>query len=90
MVSFFNLVDQGWDYNEFERFNPMRLHQKLMEHPDYRMKFIDLVQKRLLNEGGEFTLPKNIERWNAECLRFTNPLLLNPLGGDMASLAMIG
>ena len=73
---FFNLVDQGWDYNEFERFNPMRLHQKLMEHPDYRIKFIDLVQKRLLNEGGEFTFPKNIERWNARMSEIYEPIVV--------------
>ena len=73
---FFNLVDQGWDYNNFDRFNPMRLHQKLMEHPEYRIKFIDLVQKRILTEGGEFTLPKNIERWDARMSEIYEPIVV--------------
>lgn len=61
----FNLVEQGWNnYDTFVKFNPMRLHQKLMEHPDYRMKFIDLYQKRVLNEGGAFTYDEMVNRWN--------------------------
>lgn len=73
---YFNLVDQGWDYNNFDRFNPMRLHQKLMEHSEYRMKFIDLIQKRFLNEAGELALQKNLERWNARMLELYEPIVV--------------
>ncbi len=60
----FDLVSQGWDYNEQYRFNPMRLHQKLMEHPDYKMHFIDLLQKRFFDSDGEFSIAQNMLRWN--------------------------
>lgn len=32
-------------------FNPATLHQRLCDHPDYRMRFADLVQKHLYGNG---------------------------------------
>jgi autotransporter-associated beta strand protein len=40
----FNVNDQG-------RFNPQTLHQVLMANADYRIRFADLVQKFLTNNG---------------------------------------
>ena len=59
-----DLTAEGWDFNTLERFNPIRLHQKLMEHPDYKMHWIDAVQKNLLDEDGALTLKKSLARWN--------------------------
>lgn len=59
-----DLTAHGWQLNDLGNFNPMRLHQKLMDHPDYKMKWIDLVQKEMLNEGGALTIEKSLERWN--------------------------
>ena len=71
----FDLVACGWDYNDFIRFNPMRLHQRLMDHPDYRMNFIDLIQKRVLNEDGEFTVEANRARWKKRQEELVTPIV---------------
>ncbi len=34
-----------------QHFNPQWLHQKLMDHPEYRMQFADQAQKRFFNQG---------------------------------------
>ena len=34
-----------------QHFNPQWLHQKLMEHPEYRMRFADRAQLRFFNQG---------------------------------------
>ena len=34
-----------------QHFNPQWLHQKLMDHPEYRMQFADHAQRRFFNEG---------------------------------------
>lgn len=39
-----NMTDQA-------RFNPAILHQRLCQHPDYRRRFADLVQKHLYGDG---------------------------------------
>ncbi len=59
-----DLTEFGWHINNASGFNPMRLHQKLMEHPDYRMRWIDAAQREMLNEGGALTVEKCLERWN--------------------------
>ena len=61
----FDLTGFGWQIDNSSGFNPMRLHQKLMEHPDYRMRWIDATQKEMLNPGGALTVEKSLERWNS-------------------------
>jgi len=34
-----------------QHFNPQWLHQKLMDHPEYRMQFADQAQQRFFNQG---------------------------------------
>ena len=46
-----------WTHSRFTRpeyFNPQTLHEKLMAHPEYRMRFADLAYKAFFN-GGVFT-----------------------------------
>jgi hypothetical protein len=45
-------------------FNPATLHLRLLEHPDYRMQFADLVQRHLF-DGGALTPEKAQERVRA-------------------------
>ena len=59
-----DITGKGWDFNTLSQFNPIRLHQKLMDHPDYKMSWIDAVQKHLLDKDGALTLEKSLERWN--------------------------
>ena len=59
-----DLTQYGGGINNFSRFNPMRLHQRLMEHPDYRMRWADAVQRQILNPGGALSIEKSLERWN--------------------------
>lgn len=59
-----DLTAHGWQLNSRDQFNPMRLHQKLMEHPDYRMRWIDAVQRELIDEGGALSLSNSLARWN--------------------------
>ncbi|MBN1415863.1 MAG: lamin tail domain-containing protein [Bacteroidales bacterium] len=47
---------------DFERFNPAWLHQKLMENRDYRQKFADRAWHHLFNKGA-LTADKNSERF---------------------------
>ncbi len=39
------------DWTEQHRFNPITLHTRLIEHPEYRMQFADFVQRHLFGEG---------------------------------------
>ncbi len=50
--------------------NPTRLHQRLSENSDYRLRFADRMQRHLFN-GGILTQEKVIERWTrwAEYIR---------------------
>ena len=41
----------GTNFTTQALFNPATLHQRLCEHPDYRMRFADLVQKHLYGNG---------------------------------------
>jgi hypothetical protein len=41
----------GAGFTDQTRFNPSILHWRLMDHPDYRMRFADLVQRHLYNDG---------------------------------------
>jgi hypothetical protein len=49
----------GWT---FESFNPMWLHQRLMDNPDYKQKFADLACKYLFDNGA-LTSQRNISRF---------------------------
>ncbi len=60
----YDLTEFGWQINNASGFNPMRLHQRLMEHPDYRMRWIDTTQKEMLNPDGALSVEKSLERWN--------------------------
>lgn len=59
-----DLTAHGWQLNDLDNFNPMRLHQKLMDHPEYRMHWIDTVQREMLNEDGALSLQNSLFRWN--------------------------
>ncbi len=48
-----NMTDQA-------RFNPAILHQRLCQHPDYRRRFADLVQKHLFGDGA--LIPANAQQ----------------------------
>ncbi|MCK9315778.1 MAG: lamin tail domain-containing protein [Verrucomicrobia bacterium] len=61
----YDLTEFGWQINNASGFNPMRLHQRLMDHPDYRMRWIDATQKEMLNPGGALSVEKSLERWNS-------------------------
>ena len=41
----------GSDFTAQWQFNPATLHQRLCQHPDYRMRFADLVRKHLYGAG---------------------------------------
>lgn len=51
----------------YEQFNPQYLHQDLLDHPEYRQRFIDRVQTHFFNDG-PMTVARNsarvIERYN--------------------------
>ena len=61
----YDLTSFGWHLNALSGFNPMRLHQKLMEHPDYKMRWVDTVQKEMVNPDGALSLSNSLARWNA-------------------------
>ncbi|MDD2600834.1 MAG: lamin tail domain-containing protein [Kiritimatiellae bacterium] len=46
-----DLTMLGSNLTEPLQFNPATLHIKLCEHPEYRMRFADLVYQHLFNEG---------------------------------------
>lgn len=52
-------TNAGWT---FESFNPMWLHQRLMENPDYKQRFADLAYQYLYNDG-ILSAEKNISRF---------------------------
>jgi hypothetical protein len=52
-------VGAGW---EFESFNPMWLHQRLIGNPDYKQRFADLAYRFLCNDG-VLSPEKNIARF---------------------------
>ena len=60
-----DLTAHGWQLNTLANFNPMRLHQRLMDHPEYKMHWIDLVQKQMLNPDGALSLSNSLARWNS-------------------------
>ena len=59
-----DLTSHGWHLNTLANFNPMRLHQRLMDHPDYKMRWADTVQKEMLNPGGALSLSNSFARWD--------------------------
>lgn len=46
-----NTTGAGSNFTAQGDFNPATLHQRLCAHPDYRMRFADLVQKHLYGDG---------------------------------------
>jgi len=46
----------------FDKSNPQWLHQQLMFHPEYRVRFADLVQAAFFNDG-VLTIENNVERF---------------------------
>jgi len=50
--------------DQFQYSNPQWIHQELMAHPDYRMRFADHAQKHLFNNG-LLTASKAIERFRS-------------------------
>jgi len=59
-----DMTHWGEDMDTLPHFNPMLLHQRLMKVPEYRMKWIDAVQKEILNPDGILGLNSNLARWN--------------------------
>lgn len=47
--------------SNYSQFNPQYLHQDLLQHPEYKQKFIDHAQKEYFN-GGALTVENNIAR----------------------------
>ena len=41
----------GADFTSRSHFNPALLHARLMRHPEYRMRFVDLAQQHLYGDG---------------------------------------
>ncbi|MBQ7589325.1 MAG: immunoglobulin domain-containing protein [Verrucomicrobia bacterium] len=60
-----DLTAHGWQLNTLANFNPMRLHQRLMDHPEYKMHWVDLVQKQMVNSDGALSLSNSLARWNS-------------------------
>lgn len=52
------------DWTGRDKFNPATLHHRLCQHPEYRMRFADLVQKHLYGDGA-LTPAKAQERFRA-------------------------
>jgi hypothetical protein len=46
-----DIIKRGANLTQQKHFNPATLHIRLMEHPVYRRRFADLVQKFLCNDG---------------------------------------
>ncbi len=61
----YDMTARGWAMNSIGTFTPVRLHQKLMDHPDYKMRFIDLYQQTYLGKNGAMSTRSNLFRWNA-------------------------
>lgn len=61
----YDMTARGWSMNTIGTFTPVRLHQKLMDHPDYKMRFIDLYQQTYLNKNGAMSTRSNLFRWNS-------------------------
>lgn len=51
-------------YDSFTQFSPMRLHQRLMSNPDYRMRWMDTVQQHLVATNGLLSVENCLARWN--------------------------
>lgn len=50
----------GASFTSRDRFNPATLHLRLCEHPEYRRRFADIVQKHLYGDGA--LTPANAQR----------------------------
>ncbi|MBM4002117.1 MAG: hypothetical protein FJ295_02355 [Planctomycetes bacterium] len=50
---------------QFERFNPQWLHQRLMANSEYRLRFADIVQ-RTFSTGGALEVASSQARWQAQ------------------------
>ena len=54
----------GWNRTAYSQFEPMMLHLKLIDNPEYKMRFADIVQEEFFNDG-ILTPQKNIDRYKA-------------------------
>lgn len=61
-------------WSRWSDFNPMDLHRKLMQHPEYYQKFIDLANKEY-QEGGALSYENSLERWNARVETIEQPVV---------------
>ena len=61
-------------WSRWSDFNPMDLHRRLMQHPEYYQKFIDLARKEY-QAGGTFSYENSLERWNARVETIERPVV---------------
>lgn len=67
----YDLTVQGWNRTGLSQFEPMMLHQKLSEHPEYRMRFADLAQEQFF-AGGVLTPEPCAQRFRARMNEIDN------------------
>ncbi len=60
----YDLTVQGWNRTGLSQFEPMMLHQKLSENPEYRMRFADLAQEQFF-DGGVLTPERCAQRFRS-------------------------
>ena len=60
----YDLTVQGWNRTGLSQFEPMMLHQKLSENPEYRMRFADLAQEQFF-DGGVLTPERCAQRFKS-------------------------
>ena len=61
-------------WSRWEDFNPMDLHRRLINHPEYYYKFIDRATKHYLNNGA-LSFTNVINRWNSREKKLDNPIV---------------
>ncbi|MCC5804944.1 MAG: chitobiase/beta-hexosaminidase C-terminal domain-containing protein [Opitutales bacterium] len=57
----YNMTNVVVSWTELHRFNPLTLHSRLIQHPEYRMRFADLAHKYLFGDGA-LTPEKSLAR----------------------------
>lgn len=62
-------------WSRWEDFNPMDLHRRLINHPEYYYKFIDRATKHYLNNGA-LSFTNVINRWNSREKKLDNPIVV--------------
>ncbi|MDI9401165.1 MAG: lamin tail domain-containing protein [Verrucomicrobiota bacterium] len=61
-------------WSRWSDFNPMDLHRKLMQHPEYYRKFGDMARGEYLG-GGALSQEKALQRWNARMETIEQPVV---------------